>query len=381
MKIIIAPNAFKDSLSAIEAAEAMAEGVLAAVPEANIELVPVADGGDGLTEIVLKALDGQQVKANVTDPLGRPIEAQFCYLPDKKTAIIEMAEASGLRLLRSTERNPMLTTTLGTGQMILSALDLGAKRILVGLGGSATNDGGLGMAVALGAAFLDDNSRKIGPIGKNLSLISNVDLSNMDARVAQTTFEAICDVRNPLFGKDGAAYVYGPQKGASAEQVEKLDAGLRNLADILRKSANLDVSKLESAGAAGGSGMGLHAFFGAKLRPGVDIVLDLVNLDDALENADLVLTGEGQIDWQTAFGKAPAGVAQAAKRHKVPCLALAGSIGKNVEELYKVGITAVFSICQGPVPLEQALKHAHQNLAKTTQQVVRSYLSGCASLA
>ena len=381
MKIIIAPNAFKDSLSAIDAAEAMAEGVLAAVPEANIELVPVADGGDGLTEIVLKALDGQQVKANVTDPLGRPIEAQFCYLPDRKTAIIEMAEASGLRLLKSTERNPMLTTTLGTGQMILAALDLGAKRILIGLGGSATNDGGLGMAVALGAAFLDNNSKIIDPIGKNLSLISNVDLSNMDARVAQTTFEAICDVRNPLFGKDGAAYVYGPQKGANTEQVEKLDAGLRNLADILRKSVNMDVSKLESAGAAGGSGMGLHVFFGAKLRPGVDIVLDLVNLDGALENADLVLTGEGQIDWQTAFGKAPAGVAQAAKRHNIPCLALAGSIGKNVEELHKVGITAVFSICQGPVPLEQALKHAHQNLAKTTQQVVRTYLSGCKSLA
>lgn len=381
MKIIIAPNAFKDSLSAIDAAEAMAEGVLAAVPEANIELVPVADGGDGLTEIVLKALDGQQVKANVTDPLGRPIEAQFCYLPDRKTAIIEMAEASGLRLLKSTERNPMLTTTLGTGQMILAALDLGAKRILIGLGGSATNDGGLGMAVALGVAFLDNNSKIIDPIGKNLSLISNVDLSNMDARVAQTTFEAICDVRNPLFGKDGAAYVYGPQKGANTEQVEKLDAGLRNLADILRKSVNMDVSKLESAGAAGGSGMGLHVFFGAKLRPGVDIVLDLVNLDGALENADLVLTGEGQIDWQTAFGKAPAGVAQAAKRHNIPCLALAGSIGKNVEELHKVGITAVFSICQGPVPLEQALKHAHQNLAKTTQQVVRTYLSGCKSLA
>jgi len=376
LKILIAPNAFKDSLSGLEVAQAMAKGVQAVSPDADIELMPVADGGDGLIEIVLDAFNGQKQIVEVNDPLGRSVDAAFCYLPSQKLAIIEMAEASGLRLLTPTERNPLKTSTYGTGQLIKAALDLGTEKILVGLGGSATNDGGIGMANALGISFLDKNSKELPPTGAHLNLITDIDLSKIDQRIEKTKFEAICDVSNPLVGKDGAAHVYGPQKGASPKQVEELDQGLKNLANIIQQKTNVNVRDLKSGGAAGGLGMGLKVFLDADLRPGVDIVLDLLNLDSALEDADLVLTGEGQIDWQTAFGKAPAGVALRAKKHNIPCLAVAGSVGKNIEELYEVGFTAIFSICPGPVTLKDALENAFQNVSTTTEQVVRAYLSG-----
>lgn len=375
MKIVLAPNAFKDSLTAIQASEAMALGIRRVLPHANIRQVPVADGGDGLTEIVLHAMHGENRTCEVKDPLGRKIKAAFCYLPEKQVAIIEMAEASGLRLLSSAERNPMLTSTIGTGQAIAAALELGATKILVGLGGSATCDGGIGMAAALGVKFFDDKNRLLDPVGQNLRHIHHIDKSQLDYRVKKVAFEAICDVNNPLLGKKGAAEVYAPQKGASPAQVKELETGLANLADRIEESYSLDVRTLDFGGAAGGLGAGIHSFLGAKLRPGVEIVLDLVELEAALEQADLVITGEGRLDEQTAFGKAPAGVALKALKMGVPCFAIAGSLGENISNLHQMGITAIFSICSRPLTLQQAMEKAEILLISTTEQAVRAFMA------
>ncbi|MCP4754695.1 MAG: glycerate kinase [Proteobacteria bacterium] len=376
MKIVLAPNAFKDSLSAIRAAEVMAEGVRRALPEADIRTVPVADGGDGLTEIVLQAMGGRKMECRVHDPLGRDIESAFCYVPEKRLAVIEMANASGLRLLAPSERNPMSTSTLGTGELIRQAMDQGAEKILVGIGGSATCDGGIGMAGALGVRFLDERSETIDPVGGNLGRIRRIDPSGLDGRAKDISFEAICDVNNPLLGEQGAAAVYGPQKGASPEQVYELEQGLANLADRVEAVYGEKVRHLDFGGAAGGLGMGLYAFLQAELRPGVDVVLDLVELDKALENADLAITGEGRLDEQSAFGKAPTGVAMRSKKRGVPCFAIAGSLGGNLSSIYSHGFNALFSICPGPIPLEQAMKDAASYLEKATEQAIRAFLAG-----
>jgi glycerate kinase len=293
-----------------------------------------------------------------------------------KFAAVEMALASGLTLLAGDRRDPTRTTTRGTGELIRAALDLGVSRIGVGIGGSATSDGGIGMAVALGARFLDDRGAAVEPVGGELGRIRRIDLSGLDPRVTSVRFEAVCDVDNPLCGPTGAAHVYGPQKGAAPEQVEALDAGLANLADLIERDLGVDVRDLPGSGAAGGLGAGLRAFVGAELRRGVDLVLELVDLDGKLAGADLVLTGEGQIDFQTAFGKAPAGVGAAARAREIPCIAIAGGVGDGLGDLHAIGIDAVFSLCPGPVTLDEAMSRAAEYLARAAEQAVRAFLAG-----
>jgi glycerate kinase len=376
VKIVLAPNALKGSLSAMEAALAMEQGVLAALPSAEVTKVPVADGGDGLVEVLIEALGGEALPLTVSGPLGEPVRATLCHVPSLGLAAIEMATASGLALLSDEQRDPTRTSTFGTGELIRAALDLGVQRIIVGIGGSATNDGGIGMAAALGVRFLDADGREVIPVGGALGQIRRVDTRGLDPRLKPVRCDVLCDVDNPLTGPRGAAVVYGPQKGATPEQVAALDAGLSHLAERLRADLGLDVSDLPGAGAAGGLGAGLHAFLGAKLRRGVDLVLDLVGLEQALDGADLVITAEGRIDGQTAHGKAPAGVAERAKARNIPCIAIAGSIGEGAAALHALGIDALFSLCPAPMTLKQAMSQGSALLEAATEQVVRCYFRG-----
>jgi glycerate kinase len=330
MKIVTAPNAFKGSLTATEAAIAMEAGIRRILPDAEVVKVPVADGGDGLVDVAVEALNGEMCSLTVTGPRNSPVEANFCYVKSMNMVTVEMALASGLALLPDDLQDPTLTTTFGTGELIKAGLDLGVSRINVGIGGSATNDGGMGMAQALGVRFLDKEGRELPGIGGSLASIARIDLSGLDPRIKETTIEAVCDVENPLYGPGGAAFVYGPQKGATPEQVEKLDQGLENFAELIQKDMGIDVANMPGAGAAGGLGAGLHAFLGAKLCKGIDLMFDLVGLPDKLSGADLALTGEGQIDFQTVFGKAPGGVGAAAKAQGIPCFAIAVPLAKNL---------------------------------------------------
>ncbi|MDG4554147.1 MAG: glycerate kinase [Candidatus Competibacter sp.] len=376
MKIVLAPNALKGCLTATQAAEAMARGVMRACPHCEIARVPVADGGDGLADVLIDALNGEACTVTVTGPRGDPVPAVFCHVPARRLAAIEMATASGLALLPKDRLDPMLTTTLGTGELIAAALNLGISHLVVGIGGSATNDGGIGMAAALGARFLDRDDAPVEPVGGALATIERIDLGGLDPRLTGVRVEAICDVDNPLLGERGAAHVYGPQKGATPEQVRALEIGLAHLATVIERDLGLDVRDLPGAGAAGGLGAGLKAFLDADLRRGVDLVLDLTDLDEHLRDADLVLTAEGQIDFQTAFGKAPAGVAEHARALGVPCIAIAGSVGGKLESLHERGIDAVFSLCPGPVSMEQAMAAGGDYLAATVEQAVRAFLAG-----
>jgi len=376
LKIVTAPNAFKGSLTATEAAVAMEAGIRRILPSAEIVQVPVADGGDGLVDVAVEALDGEMRSLKVTGPRNSPVEANFCYVKSLDLVTVEMALASGLALLPADLQDPTLTTTFGTGELIKAGLDLGVNRINVGIGGSATNDGGIGMAQALGVRFLDKDGQELPGIGASLSSIVKIDLSGLDPRIKETTFEAVCDVDNPLYGPKGAAFVYGPQKGASPEQVKELDKGLKNLAGLIQKDLGMDVANMPGAGAAGGLGGGLHAFLGAKLCKGIDLIFDLVGLPEKLSGADLALTGEGQIDFQTVFGKAPGGVGIAAKAQGIPCFAIAGSIGKDLGNLHESGINAVFSLCPGPMTLEESMKLSKENVTRVTEQAIRAFLAG-----
>ena len=376
MKIVTAPNAFKGSLTATEAAIAMEAGIRKILPNAEVVQVPVADGGDGLVDVAVEALDGEMRSLKVTGPRNSPVEANYCYVKSMDLVTVEMALASGLALLPDDLQDPTLTTTFGTGELIKAGLDLGVSRINVGIGGSATNDGGMGMAQALGVRFLDKEGRELPGIGASLASIVKIDLSGLDPRIKTTTVEAVCDVDNPLYGPKGAAFVYGPQKGATPDQVEKLDKGLKNLAELIHKDLGMDVANMPGAGAAGGLGGGLHAFLGAKLCKGIDLIFDLVGLPEKLSGADLALTGEGQIDFQTVFGKAPGGVGVAAKAQGIPCFAIAGSIGKELGDLHESGINAVFSLCPGPMTLEESMKLSKENITRITEQAIRAFLAG-----
>ncbi len=374
--IVVAPNAFKGSLSALEAAEAMKVGVLAAAPYGHVRTIPVADGGDGLTDVMLAGLGGQQVETTVAGPRRDPVSAPFCLVAAQGLAVVEMARASGLALLPKAQHNPMRTTTYGTGELIRAAIDHGARRIIVGIGGSATCDGGIGMAAALGYRFLDRQGLAVDPVGGSLSRIAAIDRQNVDPRLSGVSVSVACDVVNPLVGPNGASAVYAPQKGATPSQVRQLDAGLANLARVIQHDLGIEIAHLPGAGAAGGLGGGLHAFVGGELKAGIDLVLDAVSFKDRIQGADLVLTAEGRIDMQTCFNKAPAGVARFAKAAGLPCLALGGSIGEGLESLNEIGIDAVFSICNGPMSLKRAMQDAPGLLSRCSEQVVRSFLAG-----
>ena len=377
MKIVLAPNAFKGSLTATEAALAMEAGIKKILPRAEVVRVPVADGGDGLVDVAVEALNGEIRSLVVCGPLKGTLEANYGYVKSLNLVMVEMALASGLALLPDELQDPTLTTTYGTGELIKAGLDLGARQINVGIGGSATTDGGIGMAQALGALFLDENGRELPGIGKSLAAIAKIDISGLDPRIgAATTIKAVCDVDNRLYGPQGAAFVYGPQKGATPKQVQELDDGLKNLAQRIKIDLGVDVENMPGAGAAGGLGAGLYAFLGAQLCRGIDLIFDLVGLDEKLSGADLVLTGEGQIDFQTVFGKAPGGVGAAAKAQGIPCFAIAGSIGKELGSLHESGINAIFSLCPGPISLAESMKLSRENVTRVTEQALRAFLAG-----
>lgn len=370
-RIVIAPNAFKESISAPAAAEAIKQGVLRVLPDAEVLCVPVADGGDGTAESILAARDGQWIAVEVHNPLMKIITSRYGLIDGGKTAVIEMAEASGLRFIGPSQRDPMKTTTYGTGELLCDALNRGCKTIIMGIGGSATVDGGLGMAAALGYGLFDNNGNRIEANGAGLEMLARIDSENVHPKLRGATILIASDVTNPLAGKQGAAYVFGPQKGATQEMVERLDAGLLNAAKCWRDAFGIDVGDLPGAGAAGGLGGGLAAFCGAQIRSGFDLVADTVQLNEALNGAQLAITGEGKIDEQTQFGKAPAGVAQRAKQFGVPAVGLAGSLSGDLSALYPLGMTALYSITSGPMTLDHAMANAEILLAGASEQVVR----------
>jgi glycerate kinase len=372
LRILVAPNAFKESLSAMEAAEAITRGILTVLPHARITCIPIADGGDGTLEAVISGTRGRILKARVLGPLGIRITAEYGVTGDGKVAIIEMSRASGLALVPFNQRNPMHTTSFGTGELMRTALNQNVQSIILGIGGSATVDGGIGALQALGAQVLDRRGRPVSLGGDGLLATSKIELSSLDPRLRRIQLKVACDVQNPLVGPKGAAAVFGPQKGASPRMVKLLDQGLARLAALIRDARGIDVSRMPGAGAAGGISGSLHGLLDAELRPGSDLVFDLLRVKTLLGKVDLVITGEGRIDSQTAFGKGPGMLAKLAKQQGVPVIGLAGSIGENIECLYKEGFSAIFSIVNRPISLDHAMRQAASLLETTAAQVART---------
>lgn len=375
MHVVLAPDSFKNCLSAKEAAEALGKGVTRAAPNASLDHVPLADGGEGTVDALVAAAGGQRVTVTVTGPLGEPVEAGYGVL-NGKAAVIEMAAASGHALLAQTQRDPRAATTYGTGELIAHALDNGFRDIIVGIGGSATNDAGAGMAQALGYRLLDASGRDLSPGGAALARIARIDAAHAHPSLSNASIRAACDVRNPLCGPEGASRVYGPQKGADAQTAAKLDAALHRFGAAIEDQLGIAVLERPGAGAAGGLGAGLVAFCGAELDPGFDVVARAVNLEERIAAADLVLTGEGLLDAQTQSGKAPAGVAALAGRHGVPAIAIAGALEPGYETLHDEGLDAAFSLCNGPMTLGEALRNAAALLEATAFAVIRVWNAG-----
>lgn len=377
MKIVLAPDSFKGCLTAVEVCNALEKGIRRSFPEADVVKVPMADGGEGTVQSLVDVSGGKVIEKTVHDPLGRRVKSFFGMMGDGSTAVIEMAAASGLPLLRQGERNPRITSTIGTGELILEAIDKGASRVIMGIGGSATNDGGRGMAEALGVRFIGSDGKLLAePGGAALHDLGAIDISGLDKRVAGVEFTVACDVDNPLTGPKGASAVYGPQKGAVPADVEYLDAALANYALIVKKQLGKDVSEVPGAGAAGGLGAGLMTFCNATLRRGVEIVVEATGLTDKCRGADLVISGEGRTDFQTKFGKTPMGVAKAAKVHKIPVILISGSLAAGARDLYELGVEAMFAIPNGPITLESSLKDAEALLADAAENAVRLFGSG-----
>ncbi len=371
MKIIIAPDSFKESLSAKSVADAIEKGLKKVLNGVDFVKVPMADGGEGTTEALVEATNGKIYYSEVLNPLGKKIKGKLGILGSGDTAVIEMASASGLELISVEDRNPLITTTYGTGQLIKAALDMGVKNIIIGLGGSATIDGGAGMIQALGGKLLDSTGKEIGFGGGALKELSKIDLTNLDDRLKYVNIEVACDVDIPLTGKNGAAYIFGPQKGATFDMVLTLDNNLKHYARIIRKQINKDIEHLPGSGAAGGLGAGLLVFLNAKLSRGIDIVIKYTNLEKLIMNADLVFTGEGSIDSQTKYGKVPYGVAITAKKFNVPVIVIAGNVSRDVEMLYEYEFSVFFSITQGVCSLEEAIRDAALNIERTSENIGR----------
>ncbi|MCY8090222.1 glycerate kinase [Bacillus sonorensis] len=374
MKIVIAPDSFKESLSSLEAAVSIEKGFKAVLPDAEYIKIPVADGGEGTVRALVDATGGEMIYKKATGPLGTPVNAAYGLLGDGKTAVIEMAEASGLHLVPPKLRNPLLTTSRGTGELILDAVEKGAAKIIIGLGGSATNDGGAGMASALGVKFLNREGQEIQDGGNALSEVAKIDVSGLHPKLKQVTFETACDVDNPLTGPRGASAVFGPQKGATDEMVAHLDQHLKHYAAVIKSELNIEVDPLPGAGAAGGLGAGLYAFLKAELKSGVDIVLDALSFSERIKGADLVITGEGKIDGQTIYGKTPAGIAKRAAKENIPVIAFAGSLGEGCELVYDIGISALFSIVPGIRSLEDSLANGSLYLERCARNVAAVWL-------
>ena len=368
-KVVIAPDSFKESLSALEVAEAIERGFRQVYPQVQYVKLPMADGGEGTVDSMVAATGGEIVRVEVTGPLGQPVQAFYGLLGDEETAVIEMAAASGLHLAPKAQRDPRITTSYGTGELILAALERGVKAIILGIGGSATNDGGAGMMQALGAKLLDDQQNLLLPGGAALAQLAHIDLSAMDPRLQQVSVTAACDVDNPLCGAHGASAVFGPQKGATPEMVAQLDAALRHYGTLLEQATGREVINMPGAGAAGGMGAALLGMLNARLRPGIEIVIETLGLDEALRDADLVITGEGRLDSQSIHGKTPIGVARVAKRYGLPVIGIAGSLSKDYQVVHQHGIDAAFSVLDRVVSLEDALAEAANNLEVTARNV------------
>ncbi|MCH4881698.1 MULTISPECIES: glycerate kinase [Pseudomonas] len=371
MKIVIAPDSFKDSLSAEKVADAIAAGLADVMPHAQLVKCPMADGGEGTVEAIVAAGNGQLRRNHVQGPLGAPVEAHWGWLPDSHTAIIEMAEASGLQLLKPEQRNACITSTFGTGELIKAALDAGARRVILAIGGSATNDAGAGALQALGLGLFDAQGNHLPRGGLALAHVARIELSGLDPRLAEVRFEIAADVNNPLCGEHGASAIFGPQKGASAEQVRLLDQALGHFADHCANVLPKDVRHEPGSGAAGGLGFAAKAFFGAQFRAGVEVVAELVGLAEAVKGADLVITGEGRFDAQTLRGKTPFGVASIARAEGVPVVVLAGTLGEGYQALYEHGINAAFAIASGPMTLQDACARAAPLLTDRARDIAR----------
>ena len=370
---VLAPDSFKESMTAEQACAAMQRGVEKALPNAQFIHVPMADGGEGTVDALVSARHGRKVEIEVSHPLiEQKVKTYFGLIENDQTAVIEMALANGIHLIEPSQRNPLLTSTLGTGEMIKVALDLGVSKIIIGLGGSVTNDAGAGMAQALGAKFFDENDQVVQVGGGQLSHIKSIDFSKLDSRLKDTEIIIASDVNNPLCGKNGASHVFAPQKGATPEMVATLDQNLKYFADLVAQKVGTDFQNIAGAGAAGGLGFGLMAFAGAKIRSGVEIVIEETGLAEKIAQADYVFTGEGGIDFQTKFGKTPFGVAQVAMRFNKPVIAFAGYVGEGIEELYDEGFTAILGIVDGACDLPAALKNGEKNLERTCENIARA---------
>lgn len=376
MKIVIAPDSYKESLSALDVATAIERGFKEIFPDAEYVKLPVADGGEGTVEAMVAATHGRIVNVNVTGPLGEPVAGFYGISGDEQSAFIEMAAASGLELVPAAQRDPLITTSWGTGELIRHALDAGVKHIIIGLGGSATNDGGAGMVQALGATLLNAQGNSLGHGGGELASLARIDVSKLDPRLKTCRIEVACDVTNPLTGAQGASAIFGPQKGATGETIALLDNALHHYARIIQRDLDVDVLTLAGGGAAGGMGAGLYAFCGAELRRGIEIVTDALHLAEHVADADLVITGEGRIDSQTVHGKVPVGVAKVAKGYNKPVIGIAGSLTADVGIVHEHGLDAVFSVIYSICSLDDALKNAGDNVRMTARNVAAVLKAG-----
>ena len=375
--IVLAPDSFKESMTAKEVCEAMERGIRKANSQIRCIHVPMADGGEGTMQSLVDATGGRLYSKEVVGPLGNNVVAEYGILGNGEIGVIEMASASGIHLVDSEKRNPLITTTFGTGQLIKACLDKGVKKLLIGIGGSATNDGGAGFIQALGGRLLDENGDDLSYGGGALAKLHTIDLSNLDERLKYVSVEVACDVNNPLCGKEGASYVFGPQKGATREMIEILDQNLSHYAEVIKEQLGKDVISKAGAGAAGGLGAGLMAFLDVKLKSGIEMVIEYANLEEKVRDADMVWTGEGSIDFQTQYGKTPLGVAMIAKKYNKPVIALAGRVGNDIDALYDKGIDAIFGIMRGVTSIEEALVKGPENVEKTSENIIRLLNISC----
>ena len=373
MKVVIAMDSFKGSLSSIEAGMAAKDGVLKAKPDTEVIVKPLADGGEGTVDALIEGLDGEQIDITVTGPMGAAVSCYYGLLRKTNTAVIEMASAAGITLVPCEKKNPLLATTYGVGEIIRDAMERGCRDFIIGIGGSATNDGGIGMLKALGYNFSDESGKDVGEGGQALAKIASIDTQNRHPLISECKFRIACDVNNPLCGENGATYIYGPQKGVTDDLKKELDAGMANFAKITAASLGKDNSNTPGTGAAGGLGFAFLSYIGAELIPGIELILDAVDLDNDLKDADVVITGEGRLDHQTAMGKAPVGVARLAKKYEAKVVAFAGAVTEGAAACNDAGIDAYFPIVRGVTTLEDAMKkeNAQKNMTETAEQVFR----------
>lgn len=369
--IVLAPDSFKESMTAKEVCVVMERGIKKVNSNIRCIHVPMADGGEGTMQSLVDATGGEVYSLEVVGPLGNKVKAEYGILGNGEIGVLEMASASGIHLVSLEERNPLITTTYGTGELIKACLDRGVKKLLIGIGGSATNDGGVGVIQALGGRLLDKDGNELGFGGGELEKLDRIDLTNFDRRLKDVVIEVACDVSNPLCGENGASYIFGPQKGASVEMIKILDNNLKHYAKVIKEQFGKDVLEIAGAGAAGGLGAGLMVFLNGNLKKGIEIVIEYSGLEKKIKNCDMVWTGEGSIDFQTQYGKTPLGVATVAKKYNKPVVALAGRVGDDIDILYEKGIDSIFGIMRGVTTIDEALKNGKENIERTSENIVR----------